>query len=616
MSAMSVDLSNSRQHTSTTPHTTTEESNMKSLIKDDKHKHCRAWLGRSPLANFFSFLVLALLLYRAAQAQELPTLNLPLNNFSTSHRQNVCERQQAYANGTVEFRNALQGMNLNVWIAFGALSALNPGEGRVPEPPGLQVEIMDELALRAGFTWRNSFGVTNLTNLTIAFGELLDWSIRSYDVSVGAWSKTRERIERGNSFPHGYADASIIMVAKLESGKKIDVWSFLDPFDWVVWVMILVTYVVCGLVYLWMEKHNTECDRQELHNSPTEVLYFSYLTFIGDTKFQPSTDYARFFVLALAFWGLLVSSAYTANLASFLVSKHTPSFQVDSVDEAVQLDLPICVMYSSAQDTLISDRYPNAQLIRRKLDPNTGTAPMYEALRRGDCKVLLTTLSTWESEQMASTHNPDCNLEWVGRVFKFLQAGMATLSDSGTLCTSLIRDVLSLHLVEMEETGFIDRATERFVARTTDQQCAGSDESSSSNNANEESQQLTIADMGGLFIILYTIAAISVVKAYFTKRKVKIKRKTEMGMARSQMALAVKQARDEENHSGDLNASFPSQMSSGSDQLQQKSKNKTTQNNKEINPASALTSETSDKIDHLVRELEALKNELIRKKSN
>ena len=176
------------------------------------HRLLRYW------CSWYCLLLILLSNPTSGIAQNVPSLNLPLLDYSQSFRQSVCDRQQAYANGTVEFRNALMGLELSVWLAVGDTVTELEADGSIPEVPGLTVEFLDELALRAGFEWRNSYGATNLSDINgIAFDDVLDWTVRSFDVSATVWTRTRSRIERGASFPQGVVDASIIMISKVQT---------------------------------------------------------------------------------------------------------------------------------------------------------------------------------------------------------------------------------------------------------------------------------------------------------------------------------------------------------------------------------------------------------------
>jgi hypothetical protein len=228
--------------------------------------------------------------------------------------------------------------------------------------------------------------------------------------------------------------------------------------------MIGVTLVVSGLIYFWMEVYNEDSDRQELGKRPTEPVFYAGLSFTGENLFQPSTDYARLFVFSLAFWCMLVGSAYTANLASFLVVQNTPKISVESVDEAVREGLSFCVLPGASSQVLVQQRYPSARFV----DQFESEDEVYLGVRKGECDLALSSVGTWNRYRGRSDVNGECSLGWIGRVFRFLSGGFATLSDSGTLCTNLIRDVLTVHLLEMQNDGFVEKALEKELQSTAD----------------------------------------------------------------------------------------------------------------------------------------------------
>ena len=59
--------------------------------------------------------------------------------------------------------------------------------------------LMDELARRGRFTWRNSFGVIrDPTNET--WTELLQWTVNTYDITADWWGQNLERMNLGVAF--------------------------------------------------------------------------------------------------------------------------------------------------------------------------------------------------------------------------------------------------------------------------------------------------------------------------------------------------------------------------------------------------------------------------------
>jgi hypothetical protein len=111
---------------------------------------------------------------------------------------------------------------------------------------------------------------------------------------------------------------------------------------------------------------------------------------------------------------------------------------------------------------------------------------------------VLDSFSSWQEFSRDSSVNGDCQMSWIGRVFRDGEAGFATISDSGSLCTSLIRDVVNLLLVEMKDDGFIDRAWESELYKIAGQ-CDSSQDG--------DSGQLTIQAMGGTFILYFLLTA-------------------------------------------------------------------------------------------------------------
>jgi hypothetical protein len=110
----------------------------------------------------------------------LPTLtNISVMDYSATYRQSVCEQQRAFSNGTLEFRDSLRGLSLNVMLFTGSFGGLDPIDGSIPTSNlEMDVIVLDELARRAGFTWRTTYGAVSPENETASFDDLLDVSRR------------------------------------------------------------------------------------------------------------------------------------------------------------------------------------------------------------------------------------------------------------------------------------------------------------------------------------------------------------------------------------------------------------------------------------------------------
>jgi hypothetical protein len=105
------------------------------------------------------------LLAPLARAQK-PTWNDVTFDTSLDRRNDWCESMRKVYNGTLAIRDALRGKKLSIsmpnpatYTPAGFVNA--DAEGSIPEGTegGFVVEILDELARRAGFTWRESYAI-------------------------------------------------------------------------------------------------------------------------------------------------------------------------------------------------------------------------------------------------------------------------------------------------------------------------------------------------------------------------------------------------------------------------------------------------------------------------
>jgi flagellar basal body-associated protein FliL len=329
---------------------------------------------------------------------------------------------------------------------------------------------------------------------------------------MGKWDRTRERMSNQIAFPEGWYDASIIMIEYTDpqsTTTDLDLFSFLTPFEWTVWMLILATIVASGLVYYLLEKMNTASDERTLEEAPVSAVYYSAITFTGHLEFRPQTHAARLVAFSLSFSALIVAAAYTANLASFLVARRQPSSTLQSIQDAVAQRAPICLQASVALDQYITNQYPSAVLVR-----NYSESDVFEGLVQGECRVAVVPKYSYETYLKNSEINSDCGLTWQGRVEKFVPSGLASRVDTGNLCTSLVSHVLDLHLLEMDADGFLDVVWEEHIQRVGNQNCLV-ESSGPTGELEDDTYSLSIQEMAGIFIVHTVLTSIAVLLAIF-----------------------------------------------------------------------------------------------------
>jgi len=236
----------------------------------------------------------------------------------------------------------------------------------------------------------------------------------------------------------------------------------------------------------------------------------------GQYVFDPKQPGDRIIAFSTCFLFLIILASYTANLASFLVIKNSPGVVINDIQDVIKNDLSMCVLRGATSETYMKERYWSARLVEKESIGDT-----YLGLDSGDCDVVLTTIGTWKTKKLDIIFNKDCRKEWVGRIVQINDAGFS-LRDSAELCASLVRDVFSLHLLEMKRDKTFDTIWDAHRADSATNNCQDIEDA-------EEDSDLTamnLKNMGGIFILHYIALAIGLIYTtcswWQRKRKVKL----------------------------------------------------------------------------------------------
>jgi len=291
-----------------------------------------------------------------------------------------------------------------------------------------------------------------------------------------------------------------------------------------------------GLAYFLLERLNVGSDVRPLGKTPFVAVFLASISFTGHFSFRPRSRAARLLSLSWTLWVLIIGSAYTANLASFLVFREKVEFSVNTLADALRQGIPVCLQRSSVMEDIVTNRYPKMVVVRKETNEE-----IFEALHRDwydgseGCGVALTNRGTFEVYQRNETFNGNCTLTTENRVVQNLPAGFATAVDTDIFCTSLVSSVMNLHLTQMTVDGFIRRAWENHLDKISTTTCsaagsvAGSDSEDELNNFS-----LSIEEMAGIFMLHLALAAVAVLFAYGEQKS----RKRKLRMQPSQIDLS------------------------------------------------------------------------------
>lgn len=151
-----------------------------------------------------------------------------------------------------------------------------------------------------------------------------------YDALAGDITIRADR-EGEVDFSLPYLESGVVMVVRAEPDRLKNMWIFLKPLSWDLWLTIVVADIFIGLVLRMLERHvNPQRQLGMLFLFPLVALAFPERNMVGN-------KWAKFVLVVWLFMAYILMQSYTANLSSILtVSQLRPS-----------ADNPVCAGYQT-----------------------------------------------------------------------------------------------------------------------------------------------------------------------------------------------------------------------------------------------------------------------------
>ena len=129
------------------------------------------------------------------------------------------------------------------------------------------------------------------------------------------------------AYTHPYWTDGIIAVGRVSDAKsKTDLWHFVSPFAGDMWALWFCWIIFAGLVFFGFEyRVNEELSSLSIPEALLQSMWFSFTASLACQDMVPKTWAGKISGWAMLFIALLIVSAYTANLAAFLVISPNPS---------------------------------------------------------------------------------------------------------------------------------------------------------------------------------------------------------------------------------------------------------------------------------------------------
>ncbi|GLT80414.1 hypothetical protein SLA2020_518540 [Shorea laevis] len=155
--------------------------------------------------------------------------------------------------------------------------------------------------------------------------------LQKFDAVVGDIMITANRSQYVD-FTLPYYESNVAMVVKIKDDQGKNMWIFLKPLSWDLWLTTGLAFIFTGLV-VWALEHRIN---DEFRGPPDQqvgtICWFSFSTLVFAHREKVINNLSRFVLIIWIFVVLILTQSYTASLASMLTVQRLQPAVVD-VDE-------------------------------------------------------------------------------------------------------------------------------------------------------------------------------------------------------------------------------------------------------------------------------------------
>lgn len=217
-----------------------------------------------------------------------------------------------------------------------------------------------------------------------AYNELIQQVPKLYDAVVGDITILHKRAKYVD-FTLPYAESGVRMIVGIQHGSNQNMWTFVKPFSWDLWLCILIISMFIGVVLLFMERNVHTIPEQKEGSSfrkqlsAMTILWFPISQAVLPEKMVVAKNCSRFVLMVWLLLAFVLMQSYTANLTSILtLDRIQPSFL--SVDDLREGDHYVGYPANSFIADILVDRLKFNPL---KLKQYNNVSEYHDALKKG-----------------------------------------------------------------------------------------------------------------------------------------------------------------------------------------------------------------------------------------
>ncbi|XP_027066274.2 glutamate receptor 2.2-like [Coffea arabica] len=318
----------------------------------------------------------------------------------------------------------------------------------------------------------NESGFSNGT-----YNDLLHNVGKAFDIAVGDITILADRAGYVD-FTLPYSESGTVLVVKNKKGK--DMWSFVKPFRWDLWLTIISTCIFIGIVLRLLEhRENEKSDSAGTNNQKFEFLFWFPISILAfPEKNMVASHWSRFVLVVWLLMAYIMMQSYTANLSAI--------FTVDQLDFRFSNDYYIGIQKGSFTKDFLVDRL---HVNESKIKEYSTIKEYHYAMNKGSENGGIDAIFDEIPYMKLFLDQYDSDYKIVGTTFRTDGFGFAFPLKS-PLVVNFSRAILSV--TEDENMSAIEQRNFGPKYSPFNQ----------SDSVNKQSPSLTAFDFGGLFILV------------------------------------------------------------------------------------------------------------------
>ncbi|CAF3923366.1 unnamed protein product [Rotaria sordida] len=317
-----------------------------------------------------------------------------------------------------------------------------------------------------------------------------------YDIVIGDVTVTATR-RKFVDFSNTIFDNSLRIIIRKTTDVNIDLFSFLKPFSWNLWLLLLCTLIYAGiLIYIIERQDNETLQNQSILSQIAMYVWYSFGNIVGyGVEFHTNTGAGRLLTAGLYILSLILVASYTANLASDLTIAKSKSI-ISGIDDIKNGKIPfnrIGILVDSATEEYYLREISNGA---RNYYPLHSLNEAYSSLLTN-----MIDAAFWDSGAVEyATNNIYCNLTLIGNDFDKSVFAIVTPQKW------LYAQDLDVNILSLREAGDIEKLRQKWFQAKT---CSDSSEISTA---------IKIEAISGLFLVFGVISILSLLLFAWRKR--------------------------------------------------------------------------------------------------